>query len=87
MAVAIRTFTVVIHQAEEGGYWGEVVGLPGCVSQGETEDELRQNILEAIEAVQEASPASRIGLQPRSSVLDEGIYIENIPILTGTADA
>ena len=40
---------VLIHSAEEGGYWAEVPALPGCVSQGETMDELRSNIREAIE--------------------------------------
>ncbi len=40
---------VLIHSAEEGGYWAEVPALPGCVSQGETVNELRSNIREAIE--------------------------------------
>ena len=40
---------VVVHQAEEGGYWAEVPAIPGCVSQGDTMAELRANILEAIE--------------------------------------
>ena len=40
---------IVIHEAEEGGYWGEVPALPGCVSQGETIDELLCNLHEAIE--------------------------------------
>ena len=40
---------VLIHSADEGGYWAEVPALPGCVSQGETVDELRSNIREAIE--------------------------------------
>jgi predicted RNase H-like HicB family nuclease len=26
---------VVVHEAEEGGFWAEVPALPGCVSQGE----------------------------------------------------
>jgi predicted RNase H-like HicB family nuclease len=43
------TLKVLIHSAEEGGYWAEVPALPGCVSQGETIDELRSNIREAIE--------------------------------------
>ena len=41
--------TVVIHQAEEGGYWAEVPSIPGCASQGETYEELLENIHEAIE--------------------------------------
>ncbi len=44
----LETFTVAIHEAEEGGYWGEVIELPGCASQGETLDELMDNISDAI---------------------------------------
>ena len=43
-----KTFTVLVHEAEEGGYWGECVEL-GCGSQSETLDELDQNIRESIE--------------------------------------
>ena len=42
---------VVIHKAEEGGYWAEVPGIPGCVTQGETFEELLTNIYEAVERV------------------------------------
>lgn len=42
-------FRVVIHEAEEGGYWAEVPAVPGCVTQGETMDELIENLQEAIE--------------------------------------
>lgn len=41
--------TVVIHEAEEGGYWAEVPALPGCASQGDTCDEVLKNIQQAIE--------------------------------------
>jgi predicted RNase H-like HicB family nuclease len=40
---------VVVHEAEEGGFWAEVPAIPGCASQGETMDELMQNLREAIE--------------------------------------
>ncbi|MDE0130247.1 MAG: type II toxin-antitoxin system HicB family antitoxin [Gammaproteobacteria bacterium] len=40
---------VVIHEAEEGGYWAEVPAVPGCVTQADTLEELRKNIHEAIE--------------------------------------
>ncbi len=42
-------FTVIIHSAEEGGFWVEVPTLPGCFSQGETFEEAMENIREAIE--------------------------------------
>ena len=47
-------YIVLIHQAEEGGYWVEVPALPGCYSQGETVEEAMANIKEAIEAHLEA---------------------------------
>lgn len=40
---------VIIHTAEEGGFWAEVPALKGCVSEGETMDEVIFNIKEAIE--------------------------------------
>jgi len=27
---------VVVHEVEEGGYWAEVPGIPGCATQGDT---------------------------------------------------
>jgi predicted RNase H-like HicB family nuclease len=42
-------YTVIVHNAEEGGYWVEVPSLPGCFTQGETIDEAMTNIKEAIE--------------------------------------
>lgn len=41
---------VIVHEAEEGGYWAEVPAIPGCATQGETLEELRVNIQEAVEA-------------------------------------
>ena len=40
---------VHIHKAEEGGYWAEVPAIAGCATQGETFEELLQNIYEAVE--------------------------------------
>ncbi len=40
---------VVVHEAEEGGYWAEVPALPGCATQGETFEELLKNLYEAVE--------------------------------------
>ena len=41
-------YTIIIHQAEEGGYWADVPALTGCFSQGETVEETIQNIKQAI---------------------------------------
>jgi len=40
---------VIVHEAEEGGYWAEVPSIPGCATQGETFHELLSNIHEAVE--------------------------------------
>ncbi|MFA5812316.1 MAG: type II toxin-antitoxin system HicB family antitoxin [bacterium] len=40
---------VIVHKAEEGGYWAEVPAIPGCATQGETWEELLKNIYEAVE--------------------------------------
>jgi len=40
---------VLMHPADEGGYWAEVPALPGCVSEGETRDETLANVREAAE--------------------------------------
>jgi predicted RNase H-like HicB family nuclease len=50
---------VIVHEAEEGGYWAEVPSIPGCATQGETFEELLQNLYEAIEGCLsvEVSPA------------------------------
>ncbi len=39
----------VVHEAAEGGYWAEVPAIPGCATQGETLEELEENLREAIE--------------------------------------
>lgn len=40
---------VIVHEAEEGGYWAEVPAIPGCATQGDSFEELLQNLYEAIE--------------------------------------
>jgi predicted RNase H-like HicB family nuclease len=51
---------VVIHEAEEGGFWAEVPALRGCASEGETLDEVVANIREAargwLDAAAEQNP-------------------------------
>ena len=40
---------VVVHEAEEGGYWAEVPAIPGCATQGDSFEELLKNLYEAVE--------------------------------------
>jgi predicted RNase H-like HicB family nuclease len=64
---------VVIHAAEEGGYWAEVPALPGCVSQGETVDELLANAREAVQAWFEAE-------EPEASGAPEGQRVVELQV-------
>jgi predicted RNase H-like HicB family nuclease len=40
---------VIVHEGEEGGYWAEVPAIPGCATEGDTFEELLNNLYEAIE--------------------------------------
>jgi predicted RNase H-like HicB family nuclease len=40
---------VIVHEAEEGGYWAEWPAIPGCATQGDIFEELLSNFHEAIE--------------------------------------
>lgn len=40
---------VIVHEAEEGGYWAEVPAIPGCATQGDSFEELLSNLYEAVE--------------------------------------
>ncbi len=40
---------IIVHEAEEGGFWAEVPAIPGCASEGETLEELLENVHEAVE--------------------------------------
>lgn len=46
--VADRGVSYLIEQVEEGGYFGQVVGLEGCMTEGLTVDETIHNLREAL---------------------------------------
>ncbi|HTG15850.1 MAG TPA: type II toxin-antitoxin system HicB family antitoxin [Blastocatellia bacterium] len=54
---------VIVHEAEEGGFWAEVPSIPGCATQGETFEELLQNLYEAVEGCLsvDISPSQTVG--------------------------
>ena len=62
----VQKYAVVIHEDPEGGFWAEVPALPGCYSQGETVDELKHNIREAIAGVLEVLREQ--GREPDSNI-------------------
>lgn len=67
MTLKQQEFYVIIERDEDGYYVGEVPQLPACYSQGETIDELMENMKEVIELCleeeNEASKAEFVGIQ------------------------
>lgn len=61
---------VIIHKAEEGGYWAEVPALPGCVSEADTLDETKANIREAIEGYLEVVQEHNIEIGPDDEIFE-----------------
>jgi predicted RNase H-like HicB family nuclease len=59
-------FKIVIEQDEDGWYVVTVPALPGCISQGKTEDEAKKNIAEATEL--HLSALARDGI-PQSPII------------------
>jgi predicted RNase H-like HicB family nuclease len=59
---------VVFEPSDEGGFTAHVPALPGCISEGDTLDEARQNIREAIELYLESD--DQTGL-PAGSIVEE----------------
>ena len=59
----------IIHEAEEGGFWAEVPSIEGCVTQGDTFEELLANLYEAVEGCLsvEIAPAT---LDPSARVME-----------------
>jgi predicted RNase H-like HicB family nuclease len=60
---------VIVHEAEEGGYWAEVPAIPGCATQGETFEELLHNIYEAVEGCLSVD-VSKVDQQPGDRMID-----------------
>jgi predicted RNase H-like HicB family nuclease len=46
--------TAIYEEAGEGGYIGYIAELPGANTQGETIDEVRENLLEAAQMILDA---------------------------------
>jgi predicted RNase H-like HicB family nuclease len=55
----IMKIKAIIHPAEEGGYWAEVPALPGCITEGDTMEELMNNLKDAIQGWLEVANESK----------------------------
>jgi predicted RNase H-like HicB family nuclease len=64
--MAEREFRVFVHE-EDGSYWAEVDGLPGCFASGRDLDELRDAVVEAIALYLADSDAHTGSVAPTAS--------------------
>ena len=39
----------IIYPADEGGFWAEVPALPGCITEGDSMDEVINNLQDAVQ--------------------------------------
>jgi len=60
---------VLVHPAEEGGFWAEVPALPGCISEGDSLEETLANIREAAEGWLEVA-AEQTDPDPQAQVVE-----------------
>jgi predicted RNase H-like HicB family nuclease len=77
MNIIVDDLTAYVHAAEEGGYWAEVPALPGCLTQGETLDEVVENLNDAI--------AGWLSVQTPESLRAKGVPFTALPAGTRRA--
>ena len=70
-----HTFTAVFEEAEEGGYVAFVEELPGAITQGETLDEARENLKEAIALMLEVNRERALEGHDEQRILREPIVV------------
>ncbi|MCX6376676.1 MAG: type II toxin-antitoxin system HicB family antitoxin [Armatimonadetes bacterium] len=61
---------VIVHEAEEGGYWAEVPAIPGCATEGDTFEELLQNLYEAVDGCLSVGLDGPVADDGKTRVLD-----------------
>jgi predicted RNase H-like HicB family nuclease len=71
----MNTFTAVFQEAEEGGYIAFVEELPGANTQGETLDEARENLREAVQLILEANRRRSLKNLDMSRVIREPMVV------------
>jgi len=59
----------IIHPAEEGGYWAEVPALPGCITEGDSMEEVMANLKDAIEGWLDVANSRNV-IEPTDRVVE-----------------
>lgn len=64
-------FTAIIEPAPEGGFWAVCPEVPGANGQGETVEEAKQNLIEAIELLFEDRRADFLRGLPEGAIREK----------------
>ncbi len=75
----------IIHPAEEGGYWAEVPALPGCITEGDSMEEVMANLKDAIEGWLEVAN-SRSVIAPIDRVIEMSEIEKDHPLYQRSLD-
>ena len=73
-------YNLIVEAAEEGGFIGYVPEIPGAHTQGETKEEVRQNIVEAIQLIQEVRKEDALAAARRSDLKGADYTLESITL-------
>lgn len=71
----MNTFTAVFEEAEEGGYVAFVEELPGAITQGETLEEARENLKEAVALILEVNRERALEHANRDRLIRETLVV------------
>jgi len=69
-------FRIKIEQDEDGWYVATVPALPGCISQGKTEEEAKKSVAEAIELHLSALAEDGVPIRHREGVKEADLTVE-----------
>ncbi len=68
-------FKILLEKDEEGWFTATVPSLPGCISQGRTEEEAKKNIAEAIELHLKSLAEEGIPLRPENGMMETFVAV------------
>ncbi len=63
------SYTAVLHEAEEGGFWATCLEVPGANGQGETRDECLTDLAVAIKLLLETEREEQFKADPRAELV------------------
>jgi len=75
LKVRMMKFKVIIERDEDGWYVATVPSLPGCISQGKTEEEAKKNIKEAIKLHLSALAEEGVPIKPSKKVKETTVAV------------